>query len=185
MASNRAIMPRAAVASHQLPDDVEGHADTRSATARPPQLQGSAAVPAPFPQREMASTATQACRLGQQRRPRHQVRRRPAAGVNGPCELEGWNPKLKLIREILLTREPRLPNIRPPLASTPDFSRQAQPCPGRGRSSCITASTTWAQSERGHPSRVMTGSSRLRDCALIGAGAIPRRGHDYQHAIPR
>ena len=54
MASNRAIMPRAAVASHQLPDDVEGHADTRSATARPPQLQGSAAVPGPFPQREMA-----------------------------------------------------------------------------------------------------------------------------------
>ena len=30
MASNRAIMPRAAGASHQLPDDVEGHADTRS-----------------------------------------------------------------------------------------------------------------------------------------------------------
>jgi hypothetical protein len=53
MASNRAILPRAAVASHQLPDDVEGHADTRSATARPPQLQGSAAVQA-FPQREMA-----------------------------------------------------------------------------------------------------------------------------------
>jgi hypothetical protein len=34
MASNRAIMPWGTVASHQLPDDVEGHADTRSATAR-------------------------------------------------------------------------------------------------------------------------------------------------------
>jgi hypothetical protein len=49
----------------------------------------------------------------------------------------------------------------------------------------ITASRTWAQSEGGHPSRVMTRSGRLRDCALIGAGAIPRRGHDCQHAIPR
>jgi hypothetical protein len=39
-------IPRAAVAAHQLPDDLKGHADTRSgATARPPQLQGSAAVP--------------------------------------------------------------------------------------------------------------------------------------------
>jgi hypothetical protein len=28
-------------------------------------------------------------------------------GANGPYELEGWNPKLKLIREILLTRETR------------------------------------------------------------------------------
>ena len=30
-------------------------------------------------------------------------------GVNDPYELERWNPKLKLIREILLTRDPRLP----------------------------------------------------------------------------
>jgi hypothetical protein len=45
---------------------------------------------------------------------------------------------------------------RRPLASTSDFSPQAQPCPGRRRSSCITASTTWPHSERGHPSRVMT-----------------------------
>ena len=29
-------------------------------------------------------------------------------GVNDPYELEGWNPKLKLIREILLTREPEI-----------------------------------------------------------------------------
>jgi O-methyltransferase involved in polyketide biosynthesis len=29
-------------------------------------------------------------------------------GVNDPRELEGWNPKLKLIREILLTREPEV-----------------------------------------------------------------------------
>ena len=29
-------------------------------------------------------------------------------GVNDPYELEGWNPKLKLIREILLTREPEV-----------------------------------------------------------------------------
>jgi len=29
-------------------------------------------------------------------------------GVKGPYELEGWNPKLKLIREILLTREPEV-----------------------------------------------------------------------------
>ena len=28
-------------------------------------------------------------------------------GLNDPYELERWNPKLKLIREILLTREPR------------------------------------------------------------------------------
>jgi hypothetical protein len=48
--------------------------------------------------------------MGQQGRPRHQVRRGPAGvpGVNDPCELEGWNPKLKLIREILLTREPEV-----------------------------------------------------------------------------
>jgi hypothetical protein len=30
------------------------------------------------------------------------------SGVNGPYELEGWNLKLKLIREILLTREPEV-----------------------------------------------------------------------------
>jgi hypothetical protein len=30
------------------------------------------------------------------------------SGVNDPYELEGWNPKLKLIREILLTREPKV-----------------------------------------------------------------------------
>jgi hypothetical protein len=30
---------------------------------------------------------------------------------NGPYELEGWNLKLKLIREILLTREPEVPSI--------------------------------------------------------------------------
>jgi O-methyltransferase involved in polyketide biosynthesis len=29
-------------------------------------------------------------------------------GVNDPRELESWNPKLKLIREILLTREPEV-----------------------------------------------------------------------------
>jgi hypothetical protein len=29
-------------------------------------------------------------------------------GVNDPYELGGWNPKLKLIREILLTREPEV-----------------------------------------------------------------------------
>lgn len=29
-------------------------------------------------------------------------------GVNGPYELDGWNLKLKLIREILLTREPEV-----------------------------------------------------------------------------
>ena len=29
-------------------------------------------------------------------------------GVNDPYELEGWNPNLKLIREILLTREPKV-----------------------------------------------------------------------------
>jgi hypothetical protein len=29
-------------------------------------------------------------------------------GVNDPDELEGWTPKLKLIREILLTREPEV-----------------------------------------------------------------------------
>jgi hypothetical protein len=29
-------------------------------------------------------------------------------GVNDPYELEPWNPKLKLIREILLTREPEV-----------------------------------------------------------------------------
>ncbi|HEU4908111.1 MAG TPA: hypothetical protein VFT17_04530 [Propionibacteriaceae bacterium] len=48
------------------------------------------------------------------------------SGVNGPCELEGWNPKLKLIREVLLTREPEVLSIRRPLASTSDFSPQAQ-----------------------------------------------------------
>jgi hypothetical protein len=34
MASNRAIMPRAADAAHRLPDDVKGHADTRSGPPR-------------------------------------------------------------------------------------------------------------------------------------------------------
>lgn len=29
-------------------------------------------------------------------------------GVDDPRELESWNPKLKLIREILLTREPEI-----------------------------------------------------------------------------
>ena len=29
-------------------------------------------------------------------------------GVDDPRELERWNPKLKLIREILLTREPEI-----------------------------------------------------------------------------
>jgi hypothetical protein len=75
------------------------------------------------------------------------------SGVNDPYELEGWNPKLKLIREILLTREPKVAEYPTAdrLYNTPDFSPQAQPCPGRERSSCITASTTWAQSERVTP----------------------------------
>jgi hypothetical protein len=30
------------------------------------------------------------------------------SGVKDPYEFEGWNPKLKLIREILLTREPKV-----------------------------------------------------------------------------
>jgi hypothetical protein len=67
MASNRAIMPRAAVARTNIQTMVEGHADTQSATARPPQLQGSAAVPGPFPfpQREMAfNSYTSFARLG-------------------------------------------------------------------------------------------------------------------------
>ena len=38
-------------------------------------------------------------------------------GVNGPYELEGWNPKLKLIREILLNGNPgcRISDRRLPL----------------------------------------------------------------------
>jgi hypothetical protein len=38
----------------QLPDDVEGHADTRSATARPPATARFCCSSRPFPQREMA-----------------------------------------------------------------------------------------------------------------------------------
>jgi hypothetical protein len=49
-------------------------------------------------------------RLGRQGHPRHQVFRGPAEvpGVDDPRDLEGWNPKLKLIREILLIREPEV-----------------------------------------------------------------------------
>jgi hypothetical protein len=79
------------------------------------------------------------------------------SGVKDPYELEGWNPKTEIDQgKSCLPGNPRLPRIRPLLASTSDFSSQAQPCPGRGRSCCIAASRTWAQSERAHPSRVLT-----------------------------
>ena len=156
MASNRAIMPRGAVASHQLPDDVERHADTRSATARAAATARFCCSSMPISPAEMAfnsytSFAVCASKFvrstksfaGLLKFPRQRsVRtRRP-------------NPKLKLIRKILLgTRGRQVSDRRSPLHP---ISRHKQPCPGRERSSCIAASRTWAQSERGHPLRVMT-----------------------------
>jgi hypothetical protein len=77
-------------------------------------------------------------------------------GVNDPYELEGWNPKLKLIREILLTREPKVAEYPTAACLYIRFLATSTTLSRKGRSCCITASTTWAQSERGHPSRVMT-----------------------------
>jgi hypothetical protein len=34
-------------------------------------------------------------------------------GVDDPHDLEGWNPKLKLVREILLSREPEVDQVPP------------------------------------------------------------------------
>ena len=34
-------------------------------------------------------------------------------GVDDPHDLEGWNPKLKLVREILLSREPEVNQVPP------------------------------------------------------------------------
>jgi hypothetical protein len=160
MASNRAIMLRGTVASHQLPDDVEGHADTRSATARAAATAGFCCSSWPhFPSGDGLNSYTGFAVWASKavRGTKSFAESAEFSGVNGPYELEGWNLKLKLIRG-----DPAYPGTRgaeyPRTArlSTSDFSPQAQPCPGRGRSSCITASTTWAQSERGHPSRVMT-----------------------------
>jgi hypothetical protein len=136
MASNRAITPWAAVAAHQLPDAM---LKVTLIPGRPPRGRRNCKVLLQF-QAHFPSGRWQQlhklCRMGQQGRPRHQVRRGPAEvpGVNDPCELERWNPKLKLIREIsAYSGSPRLPGIRRLLASTPDFWRQAQPCPRKGR----------------------------------------------------
>src|SRR5512132_211122 len=104
MASNRAIMPRAAVASHQLPDDVEGHADTRSATARAAATARLCCSSSPISPAEMAFNSYTSFAVWASNVVRST---KSVAGVNDPCELERWNPKLKLIREILLTRETR------------------------------------------------------------------------------
>ena len=74
-----------------------------------------------FPSGEMVSTATPAFAVwASEARAGHKsvsgLLKFP--GVNAPRELDCWNPKLKLIREILLTREPGSPSIRPPSAST-------------------------------------------------------------------
>jgi hypothetical protein len=59
-----------------------------------------------------------------------------------PDELERWNSKLILIREILLTREPEVAEHPTAVRLYTRFLRRAQSCLGRGRSSCITASRT-------------------------------------------
>jgi O-methyltransferase involved in polyketide biosynthesis len=52
-------------------------------------------------------------------------------GVNDPYELERWNSKLKLIREILLTREPEVAGYPTAIRLYTRFLRRAQSCLGR------------------------------------------------------
>ena len=104
MASNRAIMPRAAVASQQLPDDVEGHVGHRAAAATARFCCGSR----PISQWEMAfnsytGSAVWASKVVRGTKSVAGMLKFP--GVNDPYELERWKPNLKLIREILLTRD--------------------------------------------------------------------------------
>jgi hypothetical protein len=86
---------------------VEGHADTRSATATARFCCSSRPISSAG---DSIQQLHKLCLLGQQGRPRHQVRRGPAEvpGVKDPYELERWNPKLKLIREIRLLGKPEV-----------------------------------------------------------------------------
>jgi hypothetical protein len=52
-------------------------------------------------------------------------------GVNDPYELERWNSKLKLIREILLTREPEIAGYPTAIRLYTRFLRRAQSCLAR------------------------------------------------------
>jgi hypothetical protein len=101
MASNRAIMLRGTVASHQLPDDVEGHADTRSATARAAATAGFCCSSWPhFPSGDGLNSYTGFAVWASKavRGTKSFAESAEFSGVNGPYELEGWNLKLKLIR---------------------------------------------------------------------------------------
>ena len=67
-------------------------------------------------------------------------------GVDDPRELEHWNPKLKLIREILLTREPEIAEYPTAVRLYNRLMATSTTLSRKGPSSCTTASRTGAVS---------------------------------------
>ena len=61
-------------------------------------------------------------------------------GMDDARAPEGWNPKLKLVREILVSREPEVDQFPPVLRRYHRWPPTAPPGPGREPSSCTTAS---------------------------------------------
>jgi hypothetical protein len=76
-------------------------------------------------------------------------------GVKDPYELEGWNPKLKLIREVLLTREPEVAGFPTAVRLYIRFLVTSTTLSRMGTSVLHYRFQNWA-SEQGHPPKVMT-----------------------------
>jgi hypothetical protein len=101
------------------PQRPAGHHRGRRADGVPhPGRAGVAVEPArqPLPQRRDRPQQLHPVRhLDRPPRPRHQVGRRPrqVPRHGRPREPEGWIPKLKLVREILLSREPEVAEFPP------------------------------------------------------------------------
>ena len=60
-------------------------------------------------------------------------------GFHDPHEPERWDPRLQLVSEILLTREPEPPSSRRRCAGSPACPPTAPPGPDAARPSCNTA----------------------------------------------